>query len=227
MSNGKPIVGVVGDYADLKKVGALPQPHYFFDDVVYRTLVELGATPIGILTPCNLADSVVERAGGETYELARRQLYVCDGVFFQDLLGGTSFFNAMARLAYQLGLPTLGVGNSLAALASVFDSAVLEMGKHAMHEYLVRLDTGSIIQKAVLGATGGTTMTVRSNSALRLAEPMKVQEVAVTVRNCSHTIEAIEARGERFYVGTRFRPELTYQTNPSMRAILEAFIKAL
>lgn len=218
----KSVVGIVGSYAHLReKDGTKESSCYVVGEAARRVLTELEVATVAIMPPRNLTAESVRDRRGVSYELAKRQLSCCNGLFFENALNMTSFATALVLLAHQMKLPTLGVGNALATFGMAFGAKVLSLNERPPHDYVMKVKPDTRLHEILQVES----LAVHSHSGVVMAHPSDKQ-VRAAAHDCHHEIEVLEATDPElpFFMALRFQPDWR---KPEMERLLDTFLAAL
>ena len=226
----KPVVGIVAKHMKLEKYSRPDRPYSMIYDEVRKAVMDHGATPIGILSPSReirrTRDHVRDYVSNEEIAAINEQLELCQGLIFQGGLYITDFEYALARIAYERNIPTLGVCCGHTVMAEAFGAEIVDVDP-AVHQ---RNNDQYAHEITVLPNT-------------RFREIVGVNEVQVNSRHNRAVvscpvlqagaldqdghIEVLEAPEKRFYMATRFHPESLYGIDPIIDRIFQAFVRAM
>lgn len=210
MKHSYPIIGI--------SCGFNPNGDYFLRRQYCDAVARAGGVPV-ILPPVpsdvEIAENVLDSidglllSGGGDIEPERFGVYDYDA----SLVGEPSperdaYELALARRAYEYDLPTLGICRGIQTMAVALGGSLhLDISGHMQSQprpepsHEIAIAPGSLIC-ALAGATRD-----RVNSFHHQAVDRVPDGFVVTARSPDGFIEAIEARGRRFYVGVQWHPE--------------------
>ncbi len=228
----RPIVGIVAKYSPRIENRSPDRPYALFDDEMKQALIDAGVVTIGIMSPkrhnrlTQIYQPLSKCLLPAELENLRTQLSLCQGIV---LLGGhriAEYEYAVADLAYQLNMPTLGVcrgqtimGRVLGADNIKVDGTVHDQPKaDYVHDITVLSGTQfhDIVQT--------DTMRVNSRHNYELIANDKFRASAISPDGYA---EVTESPDKKFYMGVRFHPESLYRHDPLMQRIFEAFVASL
>lgn len=141
---------------------------------------------------------------------------------------------ALARLAFERRLPTLGICRGCQVVNVAFGGSLIEhlpdvVGDGLAHRgdgpgtsarHAVELAPGSRL--AAIVGNGGTETSSSHHQAIRRLAP----GLEVTARAPDGTIEAVERRDHPFYLAVQWHPEETAAEDPSQQRLFEALAAA-
>lgn len=226
----KPVVGIVEKHMKLEKYPRPERPYGLLYDEVRQAVIDHDAVPIGFLSPSREiqrhADRTEDHLMPEELELIDEQLALCRGLIFQGGSYITDFEYALARIAYERDIPTLGICCGQTVIAEAFGAEIVNVDP-AAHQ---RDDDRYAHDITVLPET-------------RFQEIVRVPEMKVNSRHYRAVvscpvlragaldqdghIEVLEAPEKKFYLAMRFHPESLYTFDPVVDRIFRAFREAL
>lgn len=226
----RPVVGIVGKHMKPEKYPRPDRPFALIYDEMRQVVIDHGATPIGILSPSREihghVDQTQDYLSEEELALLDEQLALCQGLLFQGGSYITDFECALAKMAYERDIPTLGMCCGQTTIASVFGAEIVDADPK-IHQR----DDGQYAHKVTV--LPGT----------RFEEIVRVPEMMVNSRHCRAVascpvlkagaldqdghVEVLEAPEKKFYFAMRFHPESLYEIDPVMNRIFQAFVEAM
>lgn len=226
----RPIVGIVEKHMKLEKYPRPERPYGLLYDEVRKAVIDHDAVPIGFLSPSREIQRHTSRTEDyltlDELELIDEQLKLCQGLIFQGGSYITDFEYALARIAYERNIPTLGICCGQTVIAEAFGADIVNVDP-AMHQ---RDDDRYTHDITVLPET-------------RFQEIVQVPKMKVNSRHYRAVvscpvlragaldqdghIEVLEAPEKRFYLTMRFHPESLYDSDPVVDRIFRAFREAL
>ena len=222
-----PIIGI--------SCGFNPNGDYFLRRQYCDAVARAGGVPV-VLPPVRSDVEVAENvigsidglllSGGGDIEPERFGVYDYDA----SLVGEPSperdaYELALARRAYEYDLPTLGICRGIQTIAVALGGSLhLDISGHMQpqprpepsHEI-------AIVPDSLICALAGATRD-RVNSFHHQAVDRVPDGFVVTGRSPDSIIEALEARGRRFYVGVQWHPE--HMSSPLALRLFDAPAKA-
>lgn len=205
-----PIIGI--------SCGFNPNGDYFLRRQYCDAVARAGGVPV-ILPPVRsdveVAEKVIDSidglllSGGGDIEPERFGVYDYDA----SLVGEPSperdaYELALARRAYEYDLPTLGICRGIQTMATALGGSLhLDISGHMQSQPRPEPSHEIMIAPASrIGRLAGTTRD-RVNSFHHQAVEYVPDGFDITAGSLDGFIEAIEARGKRFYVGVQWHPE--------------------
>ena len=210
MKHTRPIIGI--------SCGFNPDGDYFLRRQYCDAVARAGGVPVilpPVLSEVAVAENVLDSidglllSGGGDIEPERFGVYDYDA----SLVGEPSperdaYELALARRAYEYDLPTLGICRGIQTIAVALGGSLhLDISGHM--QSLPRPEPSHEIMIAPasrIGRLAGTTRD-RVNSFHHQAVEYVPDGFDITAGSQDGYIEAIEARGRRFYVGVQLHPE--------------------
>lgn len=229
----KPIIGIIG-----KQILHHTKPHSISSmtrNEVKQAIIDHGGTPIGILSPIpetfEQADPNYSFTKTEA-QLAQETLCLCHGLIFQ---GGSFISNheiAIARIAHQLNIPTLGICSGQTVMAYAADNVTVTKSDPKLHN----LPETDYAHSVIPIPNTLFYRLVHTTPSGPFPYPMVNSRHKYTIASTTHLIisatdqdnncEVIEDPNRSFYLGLRFHPESLYQSHALSSHIFTAFIAA-
>lgn len=229
----KPLIGIVAkpianDYEDWWHFMGI------VDDIRLR-LIEQGALVAGALpTDRKLDFSMEERFDGPILsEIEKADLTQLidhfDGIVLEGGLNANPYEREIVKICAERDIPLLGI-------CSGFNNIVAAMGGQIEHhvsklhqQYKQEIAHPVIIQSntklaEILRINPEDDHTIQVNSIhTEITRPEMIQNLTIAaICPTDNTVEAVELQDKKFFLGTKWHPELM----PSMNAIFEEFVNA-
>jgi anthranilate/para-aminobenzoate synthase component II len=216
------VVGIIAKHSEKNN---------YVSDELRRSLIEVGVSPIAILPPNEVVDfdasPVMGHLSDWETELFLRQLYLCNGIVFQDGNKIGDYEYDIARHAFFNDIPTLGICAGQSVMVAALDGKVtgVEPDFHDMPDekyvHSCKIIPGTKFASIV------EEPTIEVNSRHSMAVSKCPHQLIVSAIDPDGNAEVIEAPRKRFFVGVRFHPESLYKEDEHMLAILKAFVGTL
>lgn len=224
-----PTVGIV----DKRGAFGIYTPHEttqrYIDDRLTGALRKNGAIPIGITPSLTTTLSAIEKHPDKAYGLQiEPSLGLCQGLILQDGTEIHEYESAIALYAYRNNIPILGIGMG----ASIMQKAI-SVDNYSHRSQLAKNGNPEALYYVALAEDSMLSSIIQKRSiVVRYAHsftPLSCpgQELRIAARDSHSHVVAFESSSKKFYLGLQFRPELTYDQNPDVNKIFEAFVSAL
>ncbi len=224
-----PIVGIVLKRGAFGIYTPNETTQRYFDDRLISAVRENGATPIGIMPSLTTTLSTIEKHPDKAYGLQiEPSLGLCQGFILQDGNEIHEYESAIALYAYRNDIPILGIGVG----ASIMQKAI-SVDNYSHRSQLAKNGNPEALYYAALAEDSMLSSIIQKRSiVVRYAHSFTPLShpgcnLRIAAKDSQSHIVALESPDKKFYLGVQFRPELTYDQNPDVNKIFEAFVSAL
>lgn len=227
----KPLIGIVAkpianDYEDWWHFMGI------VDDIRLR-LIEQGALVAGVLpTDRRLDFSMEERFDGPNLSLTEgadlaELINRFDGIVLEGGLNANPYEREVVKICVKHNIPLLGIcsgfNNIVVAMGGQVEQHISKLHRQYKQEiaHSVTIQPNTRLAK-ILGIGPGDSHVIKVNSIhTEVTRPEMVRNLTVAA-TCpdDNTVEAVELPDKKFFLGTKWRPELM----PSMQPIFEDFV---
>lgn len=170
---------------------------------IYESIAKNGGIPIGIILDNNY----------------KKLIDMCDGVIFQ---GGDSFehydFIAL-EYAYKMDKPVLGICLGMQLMGQLFNGKLISVNNHKKklsYAHSVKINKNSLLYKIYKSEC------IKVNS--RHKECVINTTLNISGLSNDNIIEAIEAKGKKFFLGVQWHPESMIDYDNNQNKLFEYFM---
>lgn len=195
--------------------------------VIYKNLINAiassGGIPIGI-TPTDLQTYYgkdITNTKKTNFKDMKKMIDMCDGIILQ---GGDDFYDydlKVIEYCYKIDKPTLGICLGMQTMGYKFNGELIEITNHNFKgkKYVHKINLKN--NSKLFSILSKTNFMVNSHHSYALNKT----DLSISANSSDGTIEAIEDKNKRFFIGIQWHPESMIEYDELSKKLFKKYIK--